>query len=658
MDETRSKGVRTGTGGGGKGNKNKAAAVSIALAAAILCVAAVALIAYDGGSGGGSGGAPGGSGGAGGGSGGEDLSAATHSLIFDVDGGTPIAPQAVFKGETAHKPSDPAKAGMEFAGWYRDASLSVPWSFDDKVTGDTVLYAKWASESRETGPTFKVSFDTGIAPALPDVTGIAPGSRMVAPATAMDGYRLNGWYKDEALTERWDFSTDRVTCDSTLYAGWERVYTVRYHFPDAAVDESKWRVATAQIAMGETHSLPDPGTRDPYAFGGWFKMVGGVNYSAGYGGPSDNLDPYPDGEAWSLDGDMDLYAYWKGSEGMGFNPSYLGGGFAAMPYSTDTGAPVVIQEYYLGLPVITIDSAAFRGCANLPSVSLPHTLIRIDTEAFKDCSSLTSIDVPSSVTAIGYSAFQYSGLKSVTIPSGVAIGNYAFHACAALESASLSAGVAIGKYAFQNSGLKSVTIPSGAETEFGAFMTCRSMTSVTISPGVKTIGEQAFYDCNLLNSISLPSGLETIEARAFSGSGVNATAKNVLEIPSSVKRIGNSAFVSSPWIEEIKFAPRQTAAEGLVIEDGAFANCRGIEKAVILPSGLKKIGGGAFANCINIPSVFIPDTVEEIAANSFPPASSMTSPMTIYVQASSIPQGWAVGWDGGNVYRLGSARPQ
>ena len=36
-----------------------------------------------------------------------------------------------------------------------------------------------------------------------------------------EGYFLRGWYEDAAATEsEWDFDTDRVTGDITLYAGW------------------------------------------------------------------------------------------------------------------------------------------------------------------------------------------------------------------------------------------------------------------------------------------------------------------------------------------------------------------------------------------------------------------------------------------------------
>jgi uncharacterized repeat protein (TIGR02543 family) len=430
MDDTRSKGVREGTGEGEKEGRKKKALLLLSL---LLLLGATGAACFAAGSAGGCECAPAAGGGAGMG-GGEDLSAITYSLSFDTDGGTPIAPQAVFKGETAHKPSDPAKAGMEFAGWYRDASLSVPWSFDDDVTGNMVLYAKWASESREAGPTYKVSFDAMGGSALPDATGIAPGSRIVAPPKpARDGYRQTEWYRDDALTERWDFSTDRVTCDTTLYAGWVEVYALRYHFPIVGVAEADWRVEASHFAIGDEVDLMRP-ERDPYTFGGWFKMPWGVNY--GPGNPAqDNLTPYPDGTQWSLADDMDLYAHWEGSPFVEYIDSGINGGIRVRGYDV-AATHLVIPEYYQGLPVTEVMGSAFYFCKLLRYVRLPDTVISINPSAFEGLSYLTDMNIPSSLMTIGTSAFKGTAIswKDPVFPPGLMdIWGQAFYNCPWIE---------------------------------------------------------------------------------------------------------------------------------------------------------------------------------------------------------------------------------
>lgn len=52
---------------------------------------------------------------------------------------------------------------------------------------------------------------------------VRKGKKLPRPETPQRaGYRLTGWYRDEALTQPWKFRTDTVTEAVTLYAGWEK----------------------------------------------------------------------------------------------------------------------------------------------------------------------------------------------------------------------------------------------------------------------------------------------------------------------------------------------------------------------------------------------------------------------------------------------------
>ena len=63
--------------------------------------------------------------------------------------------------------------------------------------------------------------------------------------------------------------------------------------------------------------------------------------------------------------------------------------------------------------VQTIGSTAFFGCMNLPTITLPRTLITIDEEAFND-SGLATITIPENVEYIGTWAFAFcDNLKEV-----------------------------------------------------------------------------------------------------------------------------------------------------------------------------------------------------------------------------------------------------
>jgi uncharacterized repeat protein (TIGR02543 family) len=571
MDDTRSKGVREGTGEGEKEGRKKKALLLLSL---LLLLGAAGAACFAAGSAGGCECAPGAGGGAGMGGGGGGLPpVATYSVTFDADGGTPIAPQAVFKGETAHKPSDPAKAGMDFAGWYRDPALSVPWSFDDKVTGDMVLHAKWASESREAGPTYKVSFDAMGGSALPDATGIAPGSRIVAPpASSKTGHGLEGWYRDGALTERWDFSADRVTCDTTLYAGWApETYAITYVFPVAGAEAKDWATQAGQATFGQAYSLMDPSARDPYAFGGWFLMPGGVNERVGDPSPA-NTAPYPDGsggEAWGHAGDISLYAYWEGAPGLSYAP-IAGGALAVSKGSASLAGPAAIHEYYLGMPVAAVADDAFKQTAvavvtadparmppGAPSVLLHGGIKALGARSFAFCVSLASADLPASLEDIGDQAFvMCGGLNAVEIRVGTkTIGIGAFSDCGLRTGLTLPDGLeAIGDFAFFTTGPSSIAIPDSV-TVIGAytFAHCQSLASVTLSKNLKSIGDYALYDCSALTSIVMPLSVTYAGSHLFANSPVTIYAEAT--DPRLDPQSPASGWVYGIWVDKVVWWP-------------------------------------------------------------------------------------------------------
>lgn len=69
---------------------------------------------------------------------------ATYATVsFDTDGGTAIADQSVRVGAKAEKPADPTKSGYTFAGWYKEDTFTTTFNFNDAITEDTTVYAKF-----------------------------------------------------------------------------------------------------------------------------------------------------------------------------------------------------------------------------------------------------------------------------------------------------------------------------------------------------------------------------------------------------------------------------------------------------------------------------------------------------------------------------------
>lgn len=137
-----------------------------------------------------------------------------YTLSFDSNDGSEVEAQEVTYNEKAQKPSEPAKAGHTFAGWYADEAMEKEWNFDeDVVTEDVTLYAKWNINSYTV--TFSANRGSEVAPA----TAVYNTTVTKPENPTRPGYSFVNWYTDEQLRTAFDFTTP-ITGDLTLYARW------------------------------------------------------------------------------------------------------------------------------------------------------------------------------------------------------------------------------------------------------------------------------------------------------------------------------------------------------------------------------------------------------------------------------------------------------
>lgn len=149
----------------------------------------------------------------------------TYSVTFDVKGHgeAPETITGLAAGSLVEKPEDPECEGYVFNGWFKDRKCTDDWNFEtDTVTEDIILFALWDTQK------YTVTFDVkghGEAPAA--ITGLEKGAGIQKPEDPeCEGYVFNGWYKDGECTEQWNFSTDKIDGDATLYAAWQEIYPV------------------------------------------------------------------------------------------------------------------------------------------------------------------------------------------------------------------------------------------------------------------------------------------------------------------------------------------------------------------------------------------------------------------------------------------------
>ena len=119
---------------------------------------------------------------------------------------------------------------------------------------------------------FTVTFDTQGGSDVAAITNVANGSIIVPPAvipTKAD-YVFAGWYKEPACQNLWNFATDVVKSNITLYAKWVSLEDTKF----TVTFDSQGGSAVADItnvAFGATITAPPAPTKDDFIFSGWYK---------------------------------------------------------------------------------------------------------------------------------------------------------------------------------------------------------------------------------------------------------------------------------------------------------------------------------------------------------------------------------------------------
>ncbi|WP_202915194.1 InlB B-repeat-containing protein, partial [Paenibacillus paridis] len=189
----------------------------------------------------------------------------TYTVVFDSQGGSSVeSAPGLLSGATVPKPSDPTRAGYAFSGWYVDVNFSSAWNFstDTVILNEwsvyRTLYAKWTAIPVST---YTVTFDSKEGSAVVSAAGILSGATVTKPTDpTRAGYTFSGWYKDEGYASAWNFLTDTVSANTTLYAKWTAIpvstYTVTFDSKEGSAV-----VSAAGILSGATVTKPTDPTR-------------------------------------------------------------------------------------------------------------------------------------------------------------------------------------------------------------------------------------------------------------------------------------------------------------------------------------------------------------------------------------------------------------
>jgi uncharacterized repeat protein (TIGR02543 family) len=185
-----------------------------------------------------------------------------YTVRFESNGGSAVESQTVNEGDMAERPENPSKPGFGFVNWYSNAAFNEPhYDFENTpITENLTLYAKWSSIF------FTVTFvSNGGSNVVEQEVG--EGGTASRPIPTRSGYLFENWYKDEEMTDLYNFAAP-VTGHITLYANWiPNTATITITVADI-VDKVP-NINGGTISRGGTNKtitfeLEEPGLYDEY----------------------------------------------------------------------------------------------------------------------------------------------------------------------------------------------------------------------------------------------------------------------------------------------------------------------------------------------------------------------------------------------------------
>lgn len=290
---------------------------------------------------------------------------------------------------------------------------------------------------------------------------------------------------------------------------------------------------------------------------------------------------------------------------------------------------ITIPSTLGGYPVKYILQYAFKGSADLTSVTIPDTVTFIGHGAFKNCTNLTSVVIGDGVKTLEGDAFRgCTRLSDITLGKNITHMSASNFASTAFYNSNWEADTlylddwllrvkssySSNSYTVKN-GIKAIAV--------GAFEGCSSIKTVTVPSSVKIIGSSAFMLCSDLTTLNLPNTLTDI-------------GDNILESTSYYKATSNWEGGVLYYGNYLIYANQSIGGE-YQVKDGTLVIARNALQSndrmtsAILPDGLVSICKRAFFNCSNMRSITIPSSVNFIDDEAFSNCSRLE---TVYYGGS------------------------
>lgn len=294
---------------------------------------------------------------------------------------------------------------------------------------------------------------------------------------------------------------------------------------------------------------------------------------------------------------------------------------------------VTIPAELGGKPVTSLEKESFEG-ADAVEIVIPESVTKIGDKAFRNCSKLEKLTIPEKASEIGcwvFSGCSSLGTLTVLCPkitasemedSGITELNEETLRNLCIKGIRYSA---VGKFAEDND----IRFEAVRELPFGFDYYAYSNGTVVISDfygggevlefpseidghAISEIPAGLFsrsymrYSHPEIKKLIIPDGISKIGSGAFE----NCESLESVEIPESVREIGEDAFAGTKWL--------QNHPEGVVYINRIACGINGkCPKNVVIEPGTKIIIPNLFCECSTLESIRIPDSVTEIGQGAF-----------------------------------------
>ena len=337
-----------------------------------------------------------------------------------------------------------------------------------------------------------------------------------------------------------------------------------------------------------------------------------------------------------------------------------------------------------------IGDYAFFNCTSLRTVNFYNDIDTIGQYAFAMCKNLRNVNFNKSVYKIDAYAFAFCDISSFQLPKGLTVLNRASLIGNTISTLMISRDAKLteieqgafygfgvtnfvveegSKYLTSENGVlydkqmkklivyphtknnSSFTVPESVVTiGEGAFSYVEmlktinfnnveyvdrmaffnsSITTITNYDKLRYIGEAAFYE-SALAALPIQEGLVYIGDYAFEGCRSLGENNRTLVIPNSVTYLGEFAFYHAN-LTSVSFAISSLTEVG----EGAFAHCDVLNNVEI--GSLVKLSDSMFADCTQLTTVVIPNTVTSIGTAVFGGCTSLNN-VTLSDSIEVIPQ--------------------